>query len=240
MAVGHPADQAHIYCLNIMERDMGSRKQGNYGGSGKEGTRQDCFIHARERDKPKPQLNVQFTTVPDLDFYLSMEKIFCLECGLEFRSLGHHLARAHSMSSLDYKKKYNIPKTRSLACSDYRKVKGALSKSNWKSGIMEHVRERIKEEGKNFGKVGNSAERISTIYHKNYKKTCLYCNKDFVRKGKKYRYCSLECYHSSAECSSIGKENGALGGRKEAKRNALGRFEAQSNQITPTQQPAQE
>ncbi len=204
---------------------MGSRTQGNYGGSGKEGTRKVDIVRASKRDKAAHQFNVPFANIKDLEFYLSMDKMFCLECGLEFRSLGHHLARTHSMSSFDYKKKYNIPKIRSLACPDFQKIRGELSKSNWEGGGMEHVRERIKEAGKNFGTIGNSVKRTSNIHEKEYKKICPQCKQTFINKRNKYTYCSLKCYHSSVECSDISRKNGALGGRRvDAKRDKKGKF----------------
>lgn len=121
---------------------MGSRNKPNHGGTGLPHTR-------KSRPKKKPvynDLGVPIKTVEELDLYLSGDKIRCLICGGEYKSLGHHLSRTHSLGAREYKEKFNIPVTRSLCGDDLKERKSAISKGIWKeSAKMEGVRKSLKE-----------------------------------------------------------------------------------------------
>jgi hypothetical protein len=126
---------------------MGSRKQPNHGGSGKSHTR-------KSRPEPDPKSAVGYEpikTVAELELYLSGDKICCLLCGEEFKSLGHHLARSHSTNSRAYKELFNIPVTRSLLGNDLKNRKREITKSIWQdSPKMEGVRKSLKANIKNL------------------------------------------------------------------------------------------
>jgi endogenous inhibitor of DNA gyrase (YacG/DUF329 family) len=121
---------------------MGSRLRPNHGGSG--------FAHTRltrpSQPEKAPVRYQPISTAAELEAYLSGSKIACLLCGKEMRSLGHHLSRSHAMSPDDYKVKFNIPVTRSLACEDLREIKKAITERIWQENPrMEAVRQSLKE-----------------------------------------------------------------------------------------------
>ena len=101
---------------------MGSRKQPVWGGSGLPHTR-------RSKPKPAQEQAIQYApieTIDQLNLYLSGDKITCLLCGKEYKSLGHHLQRSHSMSSREYKVRFNIPVCKSLVGDGLKKIKKSM------------------------------------------------------------------------------------------------------------------
>ncbi|MEX0549009.1 MucR family transcriptional regulator [Raoultella terrigena] len=63
---------------------------------------------------------VTFKTRAEAEAYISGDKLECLECGKRFVLLEKHLRVAHSMTSEEYKQKYNIPVSIPLAGAGYR------------------------------------------------------------------------------------------------------------------------
>ena len=59
--------------------------------------------------------SVQFTTIDEVDQYLSGEKLQCLLCGKMFLGLGNHIALQHGVPAMEYKHRYGIPYRRGLA-----------------------------------------------------------------------------------------------------------------------------
>jgi hypothetical protein len=82
----------------------------------------------------------------ELELYLSGDKIACLICGVERKSLGAHVSRTHSLSPKEYKEMFNIPVTRSLCGEDLRARKREITKKMWReSPKMEGVRQGLLE-----------------------------------------------------------------------------------------------
>jgi hypothetical protein len=140
---------------------MGSRIQPNHGGSGKPHSR-------RSRPKPPPKKAISYRpiqSVAELLLYLSGDKIACLICGGEYKSLGHHLSIAHSISPKQYKIDFNIPVTRSLCGEDLKERKKAITERTWQeSPKMEGVRKLLKENIVNLH--GTMHKSKSTLVHR--------------------------------------------------------------------------
>lgn len=47
------------------------------------------------------------------------DKIFCMICGKGFKTLSRHLKTSHDMTAIDYRKKFDIPRSQSLASKNY-------------------------------------------------------------------------------------------------------------------------
>ncbi len=47
------------------------------------------------------------------------DKIFCMICGKGFKTLSRHLKTSHDMTAAEYRKKFDIPRSQSLAAKNY-------------------------------------------------------------------------------------------------------------------------
>jgi predicted transcriptional regulator len=47
------------------------------------------------------------------------DKIYCMICGKGFKTLSRHLKTAHNMTAAEYRKKFNISRSQSLASKNY-------------------------------------------------------------------------------------------------------------------------
>ena len=74
-----------------------------------------------------------FTTLGQVEAYLSQPRIQCLMCGELRSSLGPHLAKVHQMTADDYRARFGIPYTCGLAGLDSRK--------RWASAELRHSQE---------------------------------------------------------------------------------------------------
>ena len=206
---------------------MGSRTKPNLGGSGKATTRQDWSVGKINKKVFTPQINVPIQSKYELDAYLSATLIYCLECGTEYRSLGHHLSRAYSMPSREYKKKYNIPLTASLKCQDSYELQSNSAKKSWKDGRMENALRYLESEDCKINlSTGSAAGRKHGIYGDTMiKHKCKNCFIEFETRKKKQNFCSLKC---SAEMNNT-PQKGSVGGKKRAEvgvRDINGKFKA--------------
>lgn len=59
-----------------------------------------------------------FSTVEEIDAYLAGDRIQCLLCGKAFKDVGKHVAGLHGITTDEYRRKFGIPWTRALCCSD--------------------------------------------------------------------------------------------------------------------------
>jgi hypothetical protein len=59
-----------------------------------------------------------FTTMGQVEAYLSQPRIKCLVCGTFFKSLGMHLHFRHGMTADDYRMRFGIPFVCALAAPD--------------------------------------------------------------------------------------------------------------------------
>lgn len=177
---------------------MGSRKQQNFGGSGKPKTRVDWVQHKKTFIPIHPG-QPPFENIEDVRSYFEQDKLFCFECGLYFNSLGHHLSKAHAMSSAYYKKKYNIPSTYGLSGRILREKKRAITKQIWQNPKMEEVRKKLKSKEATEKrccasiKICRGAEK--KLYQKYHKAICIGCGEDFTYHNisANRKYCSKKC-----------------------------------------------
>lgn len=173
---------------------MGSRTRGNLGGSGAAVSRQDWAVSKRN---PRGLLeNGAFVTKQALEVYLSGDYITCLECGKDCRSLGHHLSKTHAMSAVDYKKKYNIPKGRSLCGETTRRKSAKHMIERWENASEEDRENQRRHAKQKLGAKGLAAPRLAH-FDKGYKKICPTCKNVFTADRKKLKYCSKRCHANS-------------------------------------------
>lgn len=119
---------------------MGSRTKPNWGGSGEPYSRKSRPKYDNHKEISYKPIN----SIEELELYLSGDKIACLLCGSEHKSLGHHLSRTHSMAPRDYKEQFNIPVTRSLVGADLKARKKAITERIWREcPQMEKVRKGL-------------------------------------------------------------------------------------------------
>lgn len=209
---------------------MGSRTRGNIGGSGLPTSRQAWSAY---KFNPRKLVeNGKFVTKENLDIYLSGDYITCLECLQDCRSLGQHLSYTHSMSSLEYKIKYNIPKGRSLRGDSTRKLAAEASKQQWidaderREGMKQHAKDKLVGVGTRAPRIGPRVQRVAS-FNNGHKKICLACKQPFIAAFKRYKFCGRKCY-AGREIQECDIENSRKGGNtraKTGKRNTLGRFE---------------
>jgi hypothetical protein len=77
-----------------------------------------------------------FTEPEDLDDYFSGEKITCLRCGKEYKSIGVHLKTIHGMEPDEYRDIYGIPWTRGLVCATTKENYAEIAKKNIADGVF--------------------------------------------------------------------------------------------------------
>jgi len=121
---------------------MGSREQPNHGGSGKPYSR-------KSRPSPPRAEDIKYgpiKSLAELEVYLSGNKITCLICGSDYKSLGHHLSITHALGAKEYKEMFNIPVTRSLSGEGTKDLRSGIAKKMWSENpLMESVRQRLKD-----------------------------------------------------------------------------------------------
>ena len=212
---------------------MGSRRQPNLGGSGAHSSRRDW---AQKNNPRRAIKHAPFTSVYEVDTYLSGDAIVCLECGKDCRALGNHLNSEHQMSSKEYKLKYNIPATRCLMPPDLIKKKAAIMKDAW-ARLPDDVSQKRREKQSQFAKevLGPGTYVPRTKLRSNatvacvdlFDLTCRTCAKNFQNARSATKYCSQKCYHThpdtlamkAAQSSKAGKTRQATGVK-----DAQGRF----------------
>ena len=47
------------------------------------------------------------------------DKIYCMICGKDFKTLSRHLKTSHGMTASEYRKQFDIPRSQSLAAKNY-------------------------------------------------------------------------------------------------------------------------
>lgn len=83
---------------------------------------------ARKTVQPGFPKEFVFEAREAVDEYLNADRIVCLLCGNDFRSLEPHLSRAHEMSADEYREKYGLPYRRGLCCADFSERKSEQAK----------------------------------------------------------------------------------------------------------------
>jgi hypothetical protein len=63
-----------------------------------------------------------FKTKEEVSEYFSGDKLKCLLCGAEYKSLGTHLLKMHGMRVLEYKEKFGLPYSEGLVSKNTKKA----------------------------------------------------------------------------------------------------------------------
>lgn len=73
---------------------------------------------ARRKVLPGFPKNDPFESIGEVREYFSGDKVVCLLCGKEYKRIGFHVEKIHSLTMNDYKQKYKIPWTYGLICDE--------------------------------------------------------------------------------------------------------------------------
>lgn len=118
---------------------MGSRTQGNWGGSGKESTRKLWLIEKSRKKKHDDNTailtSMAFTQRSEVEDYLSHPLIECLICAHKAKSLGSHV-KVHGLTAKEYKEALGLPVQRGLCTKEYSKSQAVITKQLHKDGIL--------------------------------------------------------------------------------------------------------
>jgi len=115
-----------------------------YGGCGTSHSTTSAFGTSKKHLHLKFfPMDGKFTSEREVDEYLSGDTIQCLECGLEKKVLGKHLAR-HGINTDSYKIKYGIPLGRPLAIASYRLERAAIAQKVNASLTPKEMAERMR------------------------------------------------------------------------------------------------
>jgi len=100
-----------------------------YGGSGTSHSLTTAYgvAHKHTHLKFFP-MKFAFSTMQEINEYVSGHTIQCLECGHEYRNLGRHLFR-HNTDVDSYRIKYGIPKGIALVVAEILKINSETAKS---------------------------------------------------------------------------------------------------------------
>lgn len=55
------------------------------------------------------------------------DKVICMICGKEMKTLARHLKTAHDLKPADYRKQFNIPRTQTLAARSYSESRRVMA-----------------------------------------------------------------------------------------------------------------
>lgn len=55
------------------------------------------------------------------------ETIYCMICGKGFKTLSRHLKTTHDMTAGEYRKKFNVPRSQSLAAKNYSESRRVMA-----------------------------------------------------------------------------------------------------------------
>ncbi|MCF6265505.1 MAG: MucR family transcriptional regulator [Desulfuromusa sp.] len=55
------------------------------------------------------------------------DKIYCMICGKGFKTLSRHLKTAHDMTAAEYRQKFDIPRSQSLASKNYSETRRQMA-----------------------------------------------------------------------------------------------------------------
>ena len=81
----------------------------------------------------------KFTNPEELKSYFSGDRITCLRCGKEYKSIGLHLRTIHNMTVEEYQEMYGIPWTYGLTCKATKEKKRDITKKRIADGTMPWV-----------------------------------------------------------------------------------------------------
>lgn len=93
------------------------------------------------KNKYKMPLNgfpsdVYFTSVAQIEEYLSAPKLTCLLCGRQYKVLGMHIVVSHEVTLDYYRERYGLPYTKGLAIKEIKDLCSIRMKEKQDSGIV--------------------------------------------------------------------------------------------------------
>ena len=91
---------------------------------------------SRRRVLPGYPKDFVFKDYNEYKQYFVGDRIICLLCGKHYRTLGNHLRVSHEVEIEDYKKKYGILWTKSLACNELHKIHSDHTKERIANGEL--------------------------------------------------------------------------------------------------------
>lgn len=91
---------------------------------------------ARRQVLPGFPVNIPFVCIDDVRKYLSGDYVVCLLCGKKMKKLGQHISLIHNLTPDEYREKYNIPWTYSLAGKATQDSYGASMKKRIQEGFV--------------------------------------------------------------------------------------------------------
>ena len=104
-------------------------------------------MHKKERTSP-------FTSFDEVALYHNRELIPCLECGKPLQFLPRHIWFVHGLSAYEYREKWNIPQSVSLAGTAYlskrsQNMKDRIASGDWDPELqLALMREALKSRAK--------------------------------------------------------------------------------------------
>jgi len=116
-------------CTDVCGIEGGNEKMPNYFKNG-------YTPEERRRVLPGYPKDFVFKNYEEYKQYFVGDKIICLLCGKNYRSLGNHLRVSHETTIDDYKKKYGILWGKSLICNELTDIRSKLAKKTIADGKL--------------------------------------------------------------------------------------------------------
>ena len=81
--------------------------------------------------RPGYPKTLKFENTQQVQDYMEGDRITCLLCGRYFRALGQHLIRIHETTPDTYRKRYGIPWSYGLTCTESKEIQRMLGKEKY-------------------------------------------------------------------------------------------------------------
>lgn len=78
--------------------------------------------------KPEPEPDVLQSAV-SVRASVRKDRLICLDCGKSLKTLRRHLAKEHSMSPQEYRKRWNLPANYPFVAADYAALRAEMAKA---------------------------------------------------------------------------------------------------------------
>ncbi len=105
----------------------------------------------------------KMTTPEEIELYFDKEKIICLRCGKEYKSLSMHLKTIHEMEPEEYKKIYGLPYYRGLIGKTTRELRSEMAKDLYGKGIWHADEERAAMARSEVGSYGDRRQEYRDV-----------------------------------------------------------------------------
>lgn len=100
-----------------------------------------CYAYLRKHPEGFP------SSLPQKGKLIINDKgeVQCHVCGLFFRKLGNHICQKHFLNLNDYKDEYNLYRTHSLCCEDYKNIMRGYTKKYYRRVVKKNLLKRGKK-----------------------------------------------------------------------------------------------